>query len=80
MTGDKKIHCLFERMQEKSIRFIQLHYRRLFGCVKFTQNLGGKRPLNDNAFFPLDEIEKIGEHWDTKQEIPNTSNNSNTRY
>lgn len=74
----------FERMQneypEKSIEFVRAVAEGELVALHTHQTWPGNDQYVTMDFFRFDENGKIVEHWDSIQQIPDTSANPNTMY
>ena len=86
LVGDGKEPFItyFERMAkeypEKSIGFVRAVAEGDLVALHTHQVWPGGLEYVTMDFFRFDENGKIVEHWDSMQEIPDTSNNGNTMY
>ncbi len=82
--GTEGFVSYFERMQreypEKSIEFVRCIAEGNLVALHTHQTWPGNDEYVTMDFFRFNENGKICEHWDSIQQIPNTSNNPNTMY
>ena len=82
--GKEGLIKYFERMSkeypEKSIEFVRVIAERNMVALHTHQIWPGNEEYVTMDFFRFDENGKIVEHWDSIQEIPEKSANTNTMY